>query len=62
VRAIITDTGDRMSVEDVVCSDHCSRRLFTLAGLDVVATCRPLSRPDEPGPWESETRIPPRII
>jgi SAM-dependent methyltransferase len=62
VRIVITDIADGRPVEDVVCSDDDYRALYARAGLEPVATHRPLGLPEEPQPWVSETRIPPWTI
>ena len=62
VRIVITDIADGRPVEDVVCSDEDYRALYARAGLELLATHRPLGLPEEPQPWVNETRIPPWTI
>ena len=59
VRIIMTDTSDRRPVEDVLCTEEDYRRLYRAAGLECVASSRPLAREDEPFVWVNETRIAP---
>ena len=62
VRIVITDTSDPRPVEDVLCTDADYRALYEQAGLELVATHRPLGRPDERYPWVNETHISPWVI
>ena len=62
VRIIITDIPDARPVEDIVWSDEAYRDTYTRAGLEVLATLRPLGRDDEPVRWVNETRIAPWTI
>lgn len=62
VRIVITDIADRRPVEDVVCSDEDYRSLYAQAGLELVATHRPLGKAEEPYAWRSETRVAPWVI
>ncbi len=59
VRIIMTDTSDRRPVEDVLCTEEDYRRLYRTAGLECVASCKPLAREDEPFAWVNETRLAP---
>lgn len=62
VRIIITDTADPRPVEDVVWSDDAYRDTYARAGLEVLATHRPLGREGEPVRWVNETKIAPWTI
>jgi SAM-dependent methyltransferase len=62
VRIVMTDVADRRPVEDVLCPDEDYQRIYAEAGLEVVATYRPLGRADEPFAWVNETRIGPWVI
>ena len=62
VKIIMTDVEDRRPVEDVIWYDEDYRDVYREAGLDVVKTCRPLAREDEPFPWVNETKIAPWVI
>jgi SAM-dependent methyltransferase len=62
VRTVITDIEDRRPVEDILWSDDAYRETYRRAGLEVVATYRPLGREDEPFEWVNETRIAPWVI
>ena len=62
VRTIMKDVDDRRPVEDILWTDTDYRRTFDRAGLDLLATHKPLGRPTEPYPWISETSIAPWVI
>jgi SAM-dependent methyltransferase len=62
VRVIITDVDDVRPVEDVLWADADYREAFRLAGLELVASYRPLATGDEPYAWVNETRIAPWVI
>jgi SAM-dependent methyltransferase len=62
VRIVMTDVEDPRPVEDVLCPDEDYRQLYATVGLDVVATHRPLGRPEEPYAWVNETRLSPWVI
>jgi len=62
VRIITTDFADRRPAEDILCTDESYRELYGRAGLEVVATYKPLARGDEPYHWVNETRIAPWVI
>jgi SAM-dependent methyltransferase len=62
VRTIMNDVEDRRPVEDVFWTDDDYRETFKRAGLDMVASYRPLGKPDEPYAWVSETTIAPWVI
>jgi len=62
VRIVITDIPDRRPVEDIVWSDEAWRDTYARAGLEVLATYRPLGREGEPVRWVNETRIAPWTI
>jgi SAM-dependent methyltransferase len=62
VRCINNSIDDRRPAEDVLCPDETYREVYAAAGLDLVATYRPLARGDEPIAWVNETRIAPWVI
>jgi hypothetical protein len=62
VRIVITDTADPRPVEDVIWTDETYCDTYARAGLDVIATYRPLWREAEPVRWFNETRIAPWTI
>jgi SAM-dependent methyltransferase len=62
VHTVMLDVEDRRPVEDVLWLDGDYRKAFDRARLDLVATYRPLGRPDEPFAWVNETRIAPWVI
>jgi SAM-dependent methyltransferase len=62
VRTVITDIDDLRPVEDILWADDAYRETYGRAGLEVVATYRPLGREDEPFEWVNETRIAPWVI
>ena len=62
VRIITTDYADRRPVEDIICTDEAYQEIYREAGLQPVATYRPLATGREPYEWVSETRIAPWVI
>lgn len=62
VRIVMLDVEDRRPVEDIVCTDEDYRDLYRRAGLEPVATYRPLADPSEPFAWVSETVKAPWVI
>jgi SAM-dependent methyltransferase len=62
VRDIMLDVDDRRPVEDIFWSETDYHKLFTLAGLEIVSTYKPLGRENEMYKWVSETRIAPWMI
>jgi len=62
VKIIITDVEDKRPVEDVVWTDEYYREAFKRAGLELVKTCKPLAKENEPYRWVNETRIAPWVI
>ncbi len=62
VRIVMLDVDDRRPVEDVVWEHEDYLRLYDEAGLEVVATERPLATGDEGVDWGSETEIAPWVI
>jgi predicted TPR repeat methyltransferase len=62
VRIITTDHADRRPVEDIICTDEAYQEIYREAGLQSVATCRPLATGNEPYEWVSETSIAPWVI
>jgi SAM-dependent methyltransferase len=62
VRIVITDIEDPRPVEDFVWTDEDYREIYGRAGLELIATHRPLAREDEPYRWVNEARIAPWAI
>lgn len=62
VRIVITDIDDKRPVEDVLWTDAAYRDTFRDAGLELLATYKPLGRDDEPYRWVNETRIAPWVV
>jgi ubiquinone/menaquinone biosynthesis C-methylase UbiE len=62
VSIIQTDTEDKRPVEDVLWTDEYYQVTFRKAGLESIATYKPLAKEDEPYEWINETRIPPWVI
>ncbi len=62
VRIITTDSADRRPVEDILCTDAAYQEIYREAGLQSVATYKPLATGAEPYEWVSETRIAPWVI
>jgi len=62
VLIVMKDVPDRRPVEDILCTDDDYRAIYAAAGLEPVATHRPLANASEPFPWLNETRVPPWAI
>jgi SAM-dependent methyltransferase len=62
VRIITTDFPDRRPAEDILWTDESYREVYVRAGLNLIATYKPLAKGDEPYKWVSETRIAPWVI
>lgn len=62
VRIVTTDFADRRPAEDILCTDEAYRELYERSGMEVVASYKPLGRPDESYPWVNETTIAPWVI
>jgi len=62
VRIVQTDLEDKRPVEDVVWTHEYYQEVFKKAGLELVKTCRPLAKENEPYKWVNETRIAPWVI
>lgn len=62
VRIINTAIADSRPVEDILWKDDAYREVYAAAGLEVVATCKPLGREDEPIAWVNEGRIAPWTV
>jgi ubiquinone/menaquinone biosynthesis C-methylase UbiE len=62
VKIIITDTGDRRPVEDVIWAGEAYREVFKSVGLEIVKTYKPLAKESEPYQWVNETKIAPWVI
>jgi SAM-dependent methyltransferase len=62
VRIVMLDVEDRRPVEDILCTDEDYRDVYLRAGLETVATYRPLADASEPFAWVSETVKAPWVI
>lgn len=62
VRIITTDLPDRRPAEDIFWTDESYQDVYVRAGLESVATYRPLTNGHEPYQWVNETRIAPWVI
>ena len=62
VRIITTDYPDRRPVEDILCTDESYQEIYREAGLQTVATYKPLATGREPYAWVNETKIAPWVI
>ena len=62
VRIAITDFPDPRPVEDVLWDDEAYRDTYVRAGLDLLATYRPLGGDEDPVCWINETRIAPWTV
>ena len=62
VRCVNTAIADARPADDVLCTDAGYRDALAAAGLELVATYRPLARGDEPIAWVNETTIAPWVI
>jgi SAM-dependent methyltransferase len=62
VRIVTTEFAGGRPCEDVLCTDDEYRRLYSAAGLEVVASHRPLGKPDDGEAWVSETHVAPWTI
>ncbi len=62
VRDIMLDVDDKRPVEDVFWTVPDYHKMFEMAGLDHVATYKPLGRKEEPFNWVSEITIAPWMI
>jgi SAM-dependent methyltransferase len=62
VRIVQTDIDDPRPVVDILWDDDAYREVHARAGLEALATYRPLGRADEPHAWVNETRIAPWTI
>ena len=62
VRDIMLDVDDHRPVEDIYWTVADYQKLFTMAGLKLVATYKPLGKREEMYEWVSETTIAPWMI
>ncbi len=62
VRIVMLDVEDARPVEDILWTDDGYCDVYDRAGLSVIATYRPLGKPDEAQSWVSETRIAPWVV
>lgn len=62
VRIVTTDFSDRRPAEDILWTDESYRDLYHRAGLELLATYKPLAKGDEPYTWKSETSVAPWVI
>ena len=59
---INTSSGDSGPVTDILCPDESYRRLYEIAGLELLEMRKLLARSEEPTPWVSEARIAPWCV
>jgi SAM-dependent methyltransferase len=62
VKIIMTDVEDKRPVEDIVWFDNDYRDLFSVAGLKLIETLKPLGKTSELYAWVNETTIAPWVI
>lgn len=62
VKIIMTNVEDKRPVEDFIWFDEDYQKLFSMAGLELVNTYKPLAKEGEPYKWVNETTIPPWVI
>jgi SAM-dependent methyltransferase len=62
VRIVMLDVDDRRPVEDILWTDDGYLDVYERAGLQSIASHRPLGKPTEPYAWVSETEISPWVI
>jgi hypothetical protein len=62
VRIITTDLPDRRPMEDILWTHESYLEVYDHAGLEVIATYKPLAKGDEPYRWINETAIAPWVI
>ena len=62
VLIINTDIEDQRPVEDILWTEEDYHEMFQQAGLELVATYKPLGREDEPFEWVVETEVAPWFI
>lgn len=62
VKIIMLDVEDKRPVEDIVWFDNDYRDLFFNSGLNLIESCKPLGKPEEPYRWINEMKIAPWII
>ncbi len=62
VQIIVTAIDDKRPVEDIIWPDKDYRETYKKANLQLIQTCRPLAREDEPFKWVNETNIAPWVI
>jgi len=62
VRIVNKAAGDTTPVTDILCPDQEYHHLFSAAGLELLEMRKTLARPEETGPWISETRTAPWCI
>jgi SAM-dependent methyltransferase len=62
VLIVMKDVPDRRPVEDILCTDEDYRSICAAAGLELVASHRPLADGSEPVRWLNETHVPPWTV
>ena len=62
VKIVVLDHQDRRPVEDILWTAESYQEVFDHAGLEAVATYKPLAAGNEPYEWVNETRIAPWVI
>ncbi|RPH33434.1 MAG: class I SAM-dependent methyltransferase [Bacteroidales bacterium] len=62
VKTIMKDVEDQRPVEDILWPDEDYKKVYKAAGLELVATYRPLGKKNEPYQWVNETHVAPWVI
>lgn len=62
VRIVTREFEHAQPAEDILCGPDGYRDVYQRSGLDVVATYRPLGKPDDPWQWVSEMDVAPWTI
>lgn len=62
VLIVMLDVEDPRPVEDILWTDEAYIDVYDRAGLSVIASYRPLGKPDEAQSWVSETKIAPWVV
>jgi SAM-dependent methyltransferase len=62
VRIVTTDFPDRRPMEDILWTHESYLEVYDQAGLEAVATYKPLAQGGEPYPWVNETAVAPWVI
>ena len=62
VKTIMKDVEDQRPVEDILWPDEDYKRVYKAAGLELLATYKPLGKKDEPYQLVNETKVAPWVI